>query len=805
MKRLVNGLFKPLNSYKAVNRPLLVLVMAFIIGILVSGAFKPGLFLIFVLSLSVFIAAVAGFFSGWKCTGPLVAVLALLLGSLAGGLAWQGIDQSLLKYCDHFVIMEGTVERAPEYRRDSVEYVLHVNKVHINEKVFHASGRVLVRVRGKEGKFGYGDRLAVKAVLYRPSSPGNPGEFNYQKYLARRNIVALATVDSGDVQRLDAGAAGVLGAAVVLRNKMMQTARETLSPVHAAMLNGMMFGSRGEIPHNVQEAFSESGLAHVLCVSGLHVGLVLGGLMLFLRAVGTPVNWIPVVVTPALFFYAAMTGFGPAVLRATVMAVLLLWGHRLGRERDWPTTLAIAALIILSLNPLQIYEVGFQLSFAATWGILYLGPWLQEKMEKWPLPDWMKSILQVTISAQLGTLPVVIQYFNLISFASLISNLVALPLTGIILLMGFAAGGIGLIIPPAAHVINAGTGILLSFYEWLVLIIRNLPGASYYTAPRPWWGIGAWYAGLVTVREWQRVKPFIPGIGSRKARAAVVITCLVTLLIWQVTKGNNLEVHFIDVGQGDSILVRLPGGKDMLVDTGGWFGDFEGEPGAGEYVVVPYLRRLGINELDAVVISHFHEDHAGGLRAVMDSVDVAMLIAPPLDSELKANSGVREIFAAVGEKDIPFRFANYGDRLFPENPVKITFWGPLKELLEGTRSDLNNNSLVMFLDYKNTQFLLTGDIEEEMQEKLVQRGVLQPVEVLKVPHHGSRFSSPAFWGEVKPVVAVISVGERNRFNLPSTEITSKLEDLQVTVYRTDRDGAVIITSNGEKMSIRTGR
>ena len=150
--------------------------------------------------------------------------------------------------------------------------------------------------------------------------------------------------------------------------------------------------------------YSTAGATHVLCVSGLHVGLVLGGLLIVLRMIGTPVSWLPAVITPILLFYGAMTGFGPAVLRATVMALMLLWGHRLGRERDWPTTLALAALIILALNPLQLYEVGFQLSFAATWGILYLGPWLQEKMEKWRLPGWIKSILQVTVSAQLGTL-----------------------------------------------------------------------------------------------------------------------------------------------------------------------------------------------------------------------------------------------------------------------------------------------------------------------------------------------------------------------------------------------------------------
>jgi len=189
----------------------------------------------------------------------------------------------------------------------------------------------------------------------------------------------------------------------------------------------------------------------------------------------------------------------------------------------------------------------------------------------------------------------------------------------------------------------------------------------------------------------------------------------------------------------------------------------------------------------------------------MKSVSVAVLIVPPLHAELDSNTGVQEILAAARQKDIPLRFADFGAELFPDSPVKISCWGPLQQPLDGTRSDLNNNSLVLFMDYKDTEFLLSGDIEEEMQERLVDRGMLQPVEILKVAHHGSRYASPAFMEQVEPMVAVISVGEGNRFNLPSPEIISLLEDMQVTIYRTDRDGAVIVGSNGKRMVIKTVR
>lgn len=804
MKWLSLDILNVFSVDTAVNRPLMVLALVYISGILVSGVLKPGLFFIFFLACISLILGFAGLISGWRATGGLILGLAFFFGVLAGGLAWKSIDYSLLRYCNHFVTIEGKIDRAPEFRQNYIDYVIQVQQVKTGNKFLKGSGRVLVKVEGKDSRFGYGDMLRVKGILRQPESPGNPGEFNYQRYLARRGIVTTMTVKPGEVEKLGGIDSCLMRFTLVLRDKIMQVTRETLSPVHAAMLNGMMFGSRGEIPRDLQEAFSESGLAHLLCVSGLHVGLVLGGLLMLLRMLGVSVSGMPFIATPVLFFYAAMTGFGPAVLRAAVMALLLLWAHCLGRERDWPTTLAVAALVVLAVNPLQIYEAGFQLSFTATWGILYLGPWLQKKMEPLPLPVCIKSVLWVTVAAQLGTLPVIINNFNVVSLASVLTNIVALPLAGIILFMGFLAGFCGLVVPVAASAVNAGTGILLGVYEWIVILVRDVPGAFRYMAPWPWWAVILWYLGLVAVVEWPRVKQLHSSLNMHKF-IALVIALLLALLIWTGAGSDRLEVHFIDVGQGDSILVRLPGGKDMLVDAGGWPGDFDGEPGVGDYVVVPYLKRLGINRLEAVLITHFHEDHAGGVQAVIKSFDVHRLIIPRLDPETASDSNVKAVLTKARLEKIPVNCAGSGDKLRLDRKVNILFLGPRKDLYAGSRSDYNNNSLVLMLDYKETEILLTGDIEKEMQSWLVQQGNLVPVEVLKVPHHGSRFSSPDFFKQVHPGVAVICVGERNRFNFPSWKIVSQLKDLGTRVYRTDRDGAVIISSDGNSLTIKTGR
>lgn len=790
------------------NRPLLILVLVFIFGIIASVIIEPGLFFILSLSLFFWIMALAGLFLGWRETRWFLLMLSFLLGLFCGGLSVKGIDYSLLEYKDRYVTLEGTVIRAPEYRQDSVEYVLQVEKIYINNQEMAGSGRVLLRLNGTPGWITYGDVLRVRGFLRLPLTTGNPGAFNYGEFLKRRGIVATIYTGDDSITKLEDSTPGPMGLAVHLREKMMALARDTLSPVHAAMLNGMMFGARGEIPKELQEAFSESGLAHVLCVSGLHVGLILGGLLIITGALGISKLRVPLLLAPLLIFYAAMTGFGPAVVRAVIMALLLIWAHYLGRERDWPTTMAFAALVILLVNPLQLYEVGFQLSFVATWGILYLVPFLKKKLEPVAfLPGWVSSVLLVTVAAQLATLPIIIEYFNLVSFVSILANVLVVPALGIILFMGFIVGLVGLVTPLLAEYLNLGTGVLLFILEWLIFRLREIPGASYYMASWPWWGVFFWYSGLVIIVEWERIKGLTPYIDHSKVikSAIIVALCLLLVFVWAGQQGSELEIHFIDVGQGDSILVNLPGGSNMLVDAGGRRGEFESGTGVGDNVVVPYLRRLGINNLDVLVITHFHEDHAGGALAVMNYIDVQRMVVSPIAPGDSDDPNINNILNKAQVNEIPVHFAAVGSALQLDDDVSISILSPPANLLKGTRSDMNNNCLVMLLEYGNITILLTGDIEEEMQTRLVQGGNLRPVDVLQAPHHGSRYFSPSFFEQANPKVAVISVGASNAFDFPSGEIISLLEQIGALVYRTDRDGAVIIYTDGNKIKIETGR
>ncbi|OPZ72630.1 MAG: ComEC family competence protein [Firmicutes bacterium ADurb.Bin456] len=556
------------------------------------------------------------------------------------------------------------------------------------------------------------------------------------------------------------------------------------------------------------------------------MGLVLGGLLGLLRLLRAPPGLTAPLVSPVLLFYALMTGLNPAVLRSVFMALLFVWAHHLGRDQDWPTTLALAALIMLLWKPLQIYNPGFQLSFAATWGILYLGP---------PLTAWLAGLLQglpanagriaalalaVPLAAQLATVPLVAWYYNLVSPVSLPANLLAVPLVGLILFLGILAAVLGLLWLPLAGLINAGTGFVMDLFLALVGLLQGLPGAVTYLATPPVLLAAAWYGGLLLIPGLCSKKVSLPVPGRFKNRAMVGAALgIALLLVWWPFGGGGqkLTVHFIDVGQGDSILVQTPGGKNMLIDTGGWREEFSTGSGAGSQVVAPYLRRIGVRRLDVLVLTHPHEDHAGGAAYLVKSFPVSLALAPPgaLPGRNGETTGLArpenteeipgaftKLVESMEAKGIPVKAAGAGDRLALDGAVSIEILSP--ETGHGYSSGLNNISLVVKLNFRDRTFIFTGDAEVEAQGKLLERGVDLQADVLKMPHHGSRTLLPELVQQVQPEIAVIQVGAHNTFGHPAPSTLDLLERCGVEVYRTDLDGAVVIETDGHGLQVRTG-
>lgn len=823
------------------ERPLVALTACYAAGILLGGFFEIRAVAALVLAGAAFLAALAGRILNRPERGYLYLALFALLGLALGCLGLEDSRTPLEELAGHRVVLAGQVAAEPDVRPGKVFYLIEVEKVTFAGAENRTYGKVRLCVREPGRIHGYGEKLRVAGLLDRAEGPGNPGDFNYNKYLERQGIRLIMNVrGEGAIAALGKGGENpLLSLALTVKDKLAGAAASGLSQNQAAILNGIVFGSQGMIEKSTREIYSETGIVHILSVSGLHVGILLGGLLGLFRLLRFPPGLTAPLATPVLLFYALMTGLVPPVLRSALMALLLLWAHHLGRDRDWPATLALSAFAILLWRPLQIYNPGFQLSFAATWGILYLTPLLAglfTRLLKGVPPPLKRAIALgagAPLGAQLATLPLVMRYYSLVSPVSLPANLLAVPLVSLIMLLGLLASGLGLIWLPLAGVINASTGLLLDLFNVLTVFLHRLPGAVLYV-PRPSLpAAAAWYAALVILTR------FIAGWRPIKNRAAagwtaaVALAAAAALIAWFPIPGpDKLTLQFIDVGQGDCVLVQK-GGRNLLIDAGGRTGEFLTGSGAGDQVVLPYLRRIGVNRLDVLFITHPHEDHAAGAQAVLKSLPVGLVVVSPVKgddggggpdkglnavAETERRGGSRgAAYGRVPAGEVPRAYrvlleeakargvkiqeAKAGDVMELDQMTEIEVLSPDWDQPES--ENLNDASLVLKLTCGRQKFLLTGDAGPEEQKELLGSGADLSAGVLKVPHHGSRALLPEFVQRVGATDAVISVGAHNTFGHPSQSTLDMLNEAGAQIYRTDRDGAVIFRTDGEGLEVKT--
>lgn len=571
-------------------------------------------------------------------------------------------------------------------------------------------------------------------------------------------------------------------------SKALKTGIDAAFPEDVSgFVRALVTGNRDNLTDEFTTSLERAGLSHTVAVSGMHLAF-LASLLTALLGRGRRSTALFTVLWVALF--CGIAGNTPSVLRAAVMILMLQLAPLLDRERDGPTSLALALFLLLWVNPFSAAHIGLQLSFTAVAGILLVSDrvqgWLLKKLRMDQLSKprgWGERLLRVgpyfvvsTLSATLGasvlTIPLVALHFNMISLIAPLSNLLTLWAIGFLFLGGLGVGTLAIALPGPAAVLAVPFAGLARYLQWVIDLVSRpalaaLPLESvYYRA----WLVLIYALLLVSIRGKGRRPVWMPlAAGTAGLVLAVVLT--------RETFGlGDIGVTVLDVGQGQSVLVRS--GYLVLVDCGG---DSRDDPGD---VAANYLQSVGRSDIELLVVTHYHADHASGIPQLLRRIGVGEIALPDVekDSPLRA-----EIIAAAGEKGIPVRFVREEEQFhLTREGDTVTVLPPMAE--EGTANELG---LTVLVSHKTLDVLITGDMEAEGERRLVETADLPDVEVLVAGHHGSNTSNTRELLEtVRPELALISVGQNNKYGHPGWDALARLDEIGAKIYRTDLYGTI---------------
>ncbi len=737
----------------------------------------------------------------WARRGVLVA-LGLLLGAFRFEIAQPRIDAAHVAYYRRLgeVTVEGVLRAEPDRRATHTNLRLDVEHITFpNGETREVHGKVLVRAPVYTPTQ-YGDRLSASGRLEEPPVFDT---FSYADYLARQGIHAM--LRHAEVTVLAAQQASpLLDALFRFKARAVELVQIMLPEPQASLLTSMLLGVRTGIPGALREDFSRTGTSHIVAISGYHLALIAGLLVsLARRAFGAHRATWPAL--GGLWLYAVMVGASSSVLRAAVMASVAILARREYRRTHAPTSLAGAALFLMLLNPHALWDVGFQLSMAATAGLIFYTRPLNRQFERLcayfaapqtarRLTGWFSDALIVTLAVQITTIPLIIGIFRQISLVTLLTNLLIMPFQAYGMLFGGAALLLAFVFRPAGQLVAWIAWVFLAYIVEVVRLTARLPFAALQleqvTLPLVW----GYYALLIAGTWWVRQAPEARRAWRTRARHVArwqmaAGGALVVLLIMAAVSApdGRLHVYFLDVGHGDAIFVRTPRGRTVLIDGG---------PDAPQTLAhlgrrLPFWQR----RLDMVILTAPDMGRVTGLVPVLERYQVDFVAVSSATGQGSAFERWHDLLAARPAESVGILWAGVAWELEPEVTL-YAFWPP-PESPEG--------ATVLRLVYRDTSILLPGSATTVVEEALVAAHAHDLASsVLLLPRHGAATAAtPAFLQAVNPEVVIISVGADNRFGNPAPVVLARVMDKPV--YRTDQHGVIHVISDGSTVHVRAER
>ena len=713
---------------------------------------------------------------------PAIALTLLIAGVWCCGTGWAGLGAarvhgSLLgRLAPRTVTITGTLRGDPEPSAYGWHALVDVTRVEWSGGL--AAVRETAWVGGNDDLPGAvrGDLVQIEGTLQVPDDPA------FASALAHRGLAV--SVRAFDTRRIGGSPNPFIRMTQVVRAFVGRTIERIFPPREAGLLLGLVLGDASKLDPVTTRDFQTTGLGHLLVVSGENVAMVLAPVLAFAAALRLGAVTKFALGLGVVVLFVVLTGAEPSVLRAGAMASLALIGILLGKPRATGAILAAAVLALLVLDPWLVHAIGFQLSVAATAGMVTLANSLAERLRRFlPLPVAMAS--GTTIAAQLGVTPLLLFHFHEVPGVTIAANLAAFPAVSPALLLGIVASALGLVWLPLGSVVALVARVPMRYLEIVASTLAKAPIAWITSGGGPWVLIVG-VAAFVGIAAWLRS-------GWKPPRRLVVVAiALSPLVVWQGALGtgppSGLTVRVLDIGQGDSILITSPAGATVLIDGG-----------PDDELAARLLVSYGVKRLDAVIVSHPHADHIAGLPQVLARFPVGVFLEPgcPDDTELQAD--LHEQITAQG---IPVRAPHAGD-VITVGDLSFRVLSP-DRCWEGSDSDPNNDSIVLLLDDGSDSMLFAGDSEREAQQVLLDAGVLPDVDVLKMPHHGGDTSLPELFPAVSPEVIAISVGQPNSYGHPDPTAMAAAQATGAEIWRTDEHGTLTITWTSEGAPVVAG-
>ena len=757
------------------KRPLLIAAIAYINGILI-GVYLSKSIPLFVI-LSIIVSLITSFKKNTYRNAICMYLIVMCISSIYVYNKNLNYESKYKKYDNKNISIEGTIISDIEEKEYNYTFTIRTKDDYF---------LVNLKKNKEEISLEYGDKLQISGEYQEPNKARNYKGFDYKNYLKINKIYGIIRVDlyTNIIIKHQKNLSNFKLLIHKIREKLKQNIQELLTKETYALGIGILIGDNSRINEKIVEDFKNSNLSHMLAVSGAHINYVVLTVSILCTKKRAGIKAQRVVTIMMMLFFMELTQMTSSVVRAGISCIIYMLASLLYRKADVINAMAISTLLILLNNPFKLFDIGFQLSYAGTLGIILFCKLINIPLKN-KLLKYLKDSIIISISANIFIIPIMMYQFNTISLTFILSNLLAGPLLGIsiileiiVLLISFMSIDIAAI---PAKVLNILLILIINIANWF----SNIEISKIYVITPPIISIVAYYLICAAI------------ILKKKNRKIIVIIMLTVLIINLFPTPKKLRINFIDVGQGDSTLIRTETNKVILIDSGGSTASSSFD--VGNKVLLPYLLDRRIKKIDFIIVSHFDADHCQAFETVIDNINVRKVV---VCKQSMITQEYLNIINKCKKKNIKIIVVERGDKLKIDKRTEFEILHPGERFLDDGKGGLNANAIVCKMNYKLNNgkifsILFTGDIEVEAEKELEQvYGKKLKADILKIAHHGSKTSSrEEFIKLVSPKIALIGVGENNKFGHPADITLERLEKENVKVYRTDQMGEVSITIN----------